>query len=96
MEPVDQKPKGACHSGGLNDSIRCMGRELHVQTEDLGGRDRFIRTQVFCEGRVLLTARIEYPDPTEGNHDLKQVTEIMRRQHFSVIREIEDRLRERR
>ena len=96
MKPMDRSLKGEHLLSGLNDSIYHMGRELHVQTEDLGCRDRLIRTQVFCEGRVLLTTKVGYPDSAEGDHGFKQVTEIMRRQHFGVLREIEDRLSQKR
>ncbi len=92
MDQWHQRPKPESLLTGLNHSMRWMGRELHVQTEDLGSTERCIRTQVFCEGRVLLTARAGYPDPADGDFRPGLVSEIMRQQHYSVIREIEDRL----
>ena len=77
---------------GLNHSLRCLGREMHVQTEDLGNRERLIETQVFCEGRVILSTRTEYPPTLDPQGDREPLAELMRKQHFSVIRELEVRL----
>ncbi len=92
MDQSNQRPKPERLLTGLNHSMSWMGRELHVQTEDLGTTECCIRTQVFCEGRVLLTARASYPDPVDGGSRPGLVSEIMRRQHFGVIQEIEERL----
>ncbi len=77
---------------GMNHSIHHMGQELHVQTEDLGTRERCIETQVFCGGYVILSTRAVYSVSLadRGGRDL--VADQMRRQHFGVIRQIESRL----
>jgi flagellar biosynthesis protein FlhG len=76
---------------GLNDNLVVMGRELHVQTEDLGDEGGGIITQVFCGGRVLLSTKSEY---TQALRDLDagdRLAESMRAQHYHVICEIETR-----
>ena len=76
---------------GLNDDLEIMNNQLHIQTEDLGFNGRCINTQVFCKGRVILSTKSAYPATlTEGN-GRAQIVEIMRRQHFNVIRELESK-----
>ncbi|MBZ5495478.1 MAG: P-loop NTPase [Acidobacteriia bacterium] len=76
---------------GLNDSLVLMGRDLHVQTEDMGAAGNCITTQVFCDGRVILSTKSEYPSTMRDPHHNGQVVELMRAQHFNVIRQIESR-----
>jgi flagellar biosynthesis protein FlhG len=78
-------------AAGLNDNLTVMGKDLHVQTEDLGETGCAIQTQVFCEGRVVLSTRSEYPPALRLPCNGIQVVELMRAQHFHVIREIENR-----
>lgn len=76
---------------GLNDNLEFMGRQLHIQTEDLGYTGRCITTQVFCDGRVLLSTRSEYPSSVQDQSGRGRVAELMRKQHFEVIRDLESR-----
>ncbi len=76
---------------GLNDNIRFLGKELHIQTEDLGGTARLITTQVFFRGRVIHSRRTEYPVGAGEDGNRAVVLELMRRQHFEVIRDLESR-----
>jgi len=76
---------------GLNDNLSVMGRELHVQTEDLGAESGGIITQVFCEGRVLLSTKTEYTQALRDQDAGERLAESMRVQHYHVIREIETR-----
>jgi len=77
---------------GLNHSLHHMGKELHVQTEDLGSREQCIETQVFCGGCVILSTRMAYSASPGDQGGREIVAEQMRKQHFGVIREIERRL----
>lgn len=83
------KPAPATPIMGLNDNLDFMGRQFHIQTEDLGYTGRSITTQVFCEGRVVLSAKSEYPDGLRHRHNRNDVAELMRKQHFNVMRELE-------
>jgi len=74
---------------GLNDNLEFMGKALHIQTENLGFTGRRITTQVFCNGKVILSANSEYPPTIRDRNDQSQVRELMRKQHFNVIRELE-------
>jgi hypothetical protein len=84
-----QSPAGG--AAGLNDNLTILGKDLHVQTEDLGEAGFAIKTQVFCDGRVVLSTRSEYPPALRNPCGGPQVVELMRAQHFHVIREIESR-----
>ena len=74
---------------GLNDNVEVDGVELHVQTEDFGPARPTLTTQVFQGGRILLSRRSDYA-AAAGGRDSKVVMELMRKQHFDVIREIEE------
>ncbi len=76
---------------GLNDKLDFLGRQFHIQTEDLGFNGRSITTQVFCEGRVIFSTKCEYPSSVNGNGDRNLITEMMRQQHFNVIRQLESK-----
>ncbi len=76
---------------GLNDNLAVMGKDLHIQTEDLGDAGGCITTQVFFEGRVILSTKSEYPPELRDSEHSSRVIELMRAQHFNVIREIESR-----
>ncbi|HWB77719.1 MAG TPA: P-loop NTPase [Nannocystaceae bacterium] len=53
----------AATGAGLNEEIDYEGMRLHVQTEDLGGGQGAVRTQVFYgDGSVLFTRRTPYVD----------------------------------
>jgi hypothetical protein len=77
---------------GLNHSLHHMGQELHIQTEDLGAKEQCIETQVFCCGCVMLSTRVAYSASSKDHNSREDVAELMRRQHFGVIQEIERRL----
>lgn len=85
------QPAPATPMMGLNDNLEFMGNSLHIQTENLGFTGRCITTQVFCNGKVILSAKSEYPSTIRDQKDQSQVRELMRKQHFNVIRELEGR-----
>lgn len=85
------RPVPATPTMGLNDQLEFMGRQLHVQTEDLGYTGRCITTQVFCDGKVILSSKSEYPSSVQGESDRNLITDLMHRQHFNVIRDLESR-----
>jgi flagellar biosynthesis protein FlhG len=83
------QPAPATPMMGLNDNLEFMGKALHIQTENLGFTGRSITTQVFCKGKVILSAKSEYPPALRGQHEQAEVRDLMRKQHFNVIRELE-------
>jgi flagellar biosynthesis protein FlhG len=89
--PGESRTAPATPIMGLNDNLEFMGKELHIQTEDLGYTGRCITTQVFCEGRVILSTKTEYPSSVRDAKDRSQVADLMHTQHFNVIRELENR-----
>ncbi len=92
MDEHSKSPKREQPLTGLNHSLHHMGREVHVQTEDLGAREQSIETQVFCGGCVILSTRAGYSAVPGDRAGRETVAEQMRRQHFGVIRQIESRL----
>jgi len=76
---------------GLSDDFEIMNNQLHIQTEDLGFTGRCITTQVFCKGRVILSTKSAYPATLSEGNDQCQIVELMRKQHFNVIRELESK-----
>jgi flagellar biosynthesis protein FlhG len=74
---------------GLNDNLDFMGRQLHIQTEDMGYAGRFITTQVFCNGKVILSTKSEYPANLRSPDGPAHVADLMRNQHFGVIQDLE-------
>jgi flagellar biosynthesis protein FlhG len=91
-ESRPRSPVAGTPATGLNDSLVFMGRDLHVQTEDMGNAGHCITTQVFCEGRVILSTKSAYSSSRQDLQSASQVVELMRAQHFNVIREIENRM----
>jgi len=87
-------PVAAAPAMGFNDNLTFMEKELHIQTEDSGGGDRCITTQVFCNGRVIMSTRSDYPDSSSTEHPSSRIMELMRTQHFNVIRQIENKMAE--
>jgi hypothetical protein len=76
---------------GLNDNLEFVGRQLHVQTEHLEMPVAHIVTQVFCNGRVLLSKKSEYPSEIHQIRDVSKIRQLMNEQHSKVIREIADK-----
>lgn len=90
-QPASGRPIPKTPTMGLTDRLDFLGRQFHIQTEDLGFTGRSITTQVFCEGRVIFSTKSEYPSTINGKSDRNVITEIMRQQHFNVIRELESK-----
>ncbi len=92
-----QDPGGRSHSAsalsamGLNDNLDFMGRQLHVQTENMSSPAMSIVTQVFCNGRVVFSTRSAYPPGVRESQNLKQVQDLMRAQHLRVIEKIRNK-----
>ena len=76
---------------GLNDNLDFMGRILHIQTEDVGYSGRCITTQVFCNGRLLLSTKSDYPAILSAHSGRANIAKLMREQHFTVIQDLEKR-----
>lgn len=88
--PTDCKRKAArpVTTQGLNDNLDFLGRQLHVQTEDLGRARGIITTQVFLNGKVIHSMRSTYPDTPAEDSTHDKITDMMRAQHLAVLDEI--------
>ncbi len=87
------RPVPATPIMGLNDNLDFMGRQFHIQTEDLGYAGRCISTQVFSNGKVILSTKSEYPATLHNIAERNNISELMRKQHFNVIQELESKKR---
>jgi hypothetical protein len=76
---------------GLNDNLQLLGRQIHVQTENTGSPPTHIVTQVFCNGRVIYTAKSELPRNLQLAPDFGKIQDLMRAQHSQVIRRITEK-----
>jgi len=76
---------------GLNHNLELLGRNVHIQTEDQGSLAHSILTQVFCEGRVLLSTKSSYSPALREAGKSEQLLDLMRSQHFNIIRQLEVR-----
>ena len=75
---------------GLNDSLNFLGKELHVQTENVPSSTPCILTQVFFNGRVIHTAKSEYAAGERDSHNLAKIRDLMVKQHMRVIERISE------
>ena len=74
---------------GYNDNLEFFGRNLHIQTEDLGGNKRCIATQVFLNGRVIFSTKSDYPAAAGSALKREGIAARMRQQHMMIRGEIE-------
>jgi len=75
---------------GLNDNLDFMGRQLHVQTENLKSPAMCILTQVFSNGRVVFSTKSEYPPDVLESQDSSRIEGLMRDQHYRVMNKIRE------
>jgi len=81
MLELDARPSAT----GLNNNVEFMGKQLHVQTENIGMPTPSIVTQVFSNGRVI------YSKKTECSSPMDDIQDQMRRQHVQVIQTIAEK-----
>jgi flagellar biosynthesis protein FlhG len=74
---------------GLDDRLDFKGKNLRIKTDNMGYTGRCITTQVFCEGRVILSTKSDYAPPLKDKDNTNHVKALMRKQHFKVICDIE-------
>jgi flagellar biosynthesis protein FlhG len=86
---AETKPAAPAPIMGLNDNVELGGREIHVQTEDMGGR--YAVTQIFCDGRILKSTKSEYPAEMRDDSQRSHKMEFMRQQHRDALRDVEKR-----
>ncbi len=90
-EPDKSSLSPAAPATGLNNNLDFMGRLLHVQTEHLEYPVARIVTQVFCNGRVMLSKKSEYSADIRESHDIVKIQQLMNAQHYQVIQEISEK-----
>jgi hypothetical protein len=88
---VNPAPAPVLTAMGLNDNLDFMGRQLHVQTENLRSPSPCIVTQVFCNGRVLFSTKSEYLPGVNESQDFSRIGDLMQSQHYRVIEKIRDK-----
>jgi flagellar biosynthesis protein FlhG len=74
---------------GLDDRLEFKGKQLRIKTDNMGYTGRCITTQVFCEGRVILSTKSDYAPVLQDADYTNHIKALMRKQHFDVICDIE-------
>jgi len=69
---------------GFNENVEADGLTFHVQTEDVSDRAEIV-SQVFLEGRVLHTYRVEYGDWKSEPGWEQRVAAQAKRQHELMV-----------
>jgi ketol-acid reductoisomerase len=73
---------------GYNTNIKYKGTVYHVQTEDSGIKNPFIVTLLYHKGTILSSKKISYAQYAASPDYKKQVRELMKEQHKSMIKEL--------
>jgi len=76
---------------GLNDNVEFLGRQLHIQTEFIELPNSHIVTQVFSNGRVLLSRKSEFPSGNPQSLDIHELQRAMNAQHRQALQEISEK-----
>ena len=74
----------------LNNNIDFLGKELHVQTENVDTAVPCILTQVFFRGRVIQTIKYKYPTEIRNINNFSKIQDLMHSQHMNVIKKINE------
>jgi hypothetical protein len=90
MNSAEMKPPhgNVSPTFSLNDNFTFMGKELHVQTENVPSGKPCIRTHVFLHGRVIYSKKWEYEIHTLEIADFGKIRDMMQTQHQSVLEKI--------
>jgi flagellar biosynthesis protein FlhG len=89
VEPAANQP-ATRPSLGVNDEVLIGGERLHVQTEDLGGVQSAVRTQIFAaDGRVLWSRRTPYMDAFFQRLEVPS-TQRVRFHHMAIRKALTD------
>jgi hypothetical protein len=71
---------------GYNNDVRFRGQVFHVQTEDGGIKNPFVRTQIFLQGSIVSMIQESY-EPLLAIRNLEAVVrKMMQEQHKDLIR----------
>jgi hypothetical protein len=76
---------------GLNNNLEFMGRQLHIQTENIQYPSAQIITQVFSGGRVVLSKKMDHPPDIANSDNPNRIRELMQSQHLQIITEIKEK-----
>ena len=86
-----ENSREAIHLTGLNDNLEFMGKQLHVQTENVRFPAAHVVTQVFFRGKVILSKKSDYPVEVHEIGDIDKMQELMHTQHSQVIKDIAEK-----
>lgn len=73
---------------GYNTNITYKGNVYHVQTEDSGIKNPYIVTLLYYKGSILSSKKISYAQFAADPDYKKQVRELMKEQHKTMIKEL--------
>jgi len=82
---INSRPAAVSSAMSLNDNLDFLGKELHIQTENVQSDIPHIRTHVFSSGRVIHTKILAFPAGLMHSRDLNEIRRLMQTQHCEII-----------
>ena len=83
-----KETKGFSPTMSLNDNLNFLGKELHIQTENVHTGSLCIRTHVFTGGKIIHTTKSTLSSDTLDLGDFDKIRNLMQSQHKKVIDKI--------
>lgn len=88
QKAIDSLSTSVSSAMSLNDNLNFLGKELHIQTENVQSDNPHIRTHVFSSGRVIHTKILAFPVSLMQSRDLNEIHRLMQAQHCEIIDKI--------
>ncbi|MEJ2108325.1 MAG: hypothetical protein P8Z37_00130 [Acidobacteriota bacterium] len=83
-----KEAKGISPTMSLNDNLNFLGKELHIQTENVHSGSLCIRTHVFTGGKIIHTTKSTFSSDIPDLSDFDKIRNLMHTQHQKVIDKI--------
>ena len=68
---------------GFNSDVVIKGESYHIQSEDRGGGNPCLVSQIFKSGAIIKTVKTSY----KGNSQ-KEINESLKKQHSEVLKKL--------
>ncbi|MBN1273670.1 MAG: hypothetical protein JXB26_15490 [Candidatus Aminicenantes bacterium] len=73
---------------GLNSQIIHNGNTYHIQTQDKGPGMPYVESIIYKSGQLLTIQKTDYTSSLNDPQLEKKIAQIIRDQHYSIMREI--------
>lgn len=75
---------------GFNTTVTRSGTDFHVQTQDKGRPANYVESTVYKSGRVLSSRKTFYTSFLDSPDLQDKIRKIIREQHDTILKEIEE------